>query len=175
MASVLKFDNWQNSAGVAIGTVLQVVSVTKTDIFSTTSTNTFVDITGLTANITPKSSSSRIVVIVHLGAFGNNAGVARTASFRIMRDSTAIGVGASEGSRLSANFRDFIDADANHARNGSFTHVDSPNTTALVTYKLQASNQGNTLFINRTGNDDNNANAWGSRCASSLTLMEIAA
>jgi len=45
--------------------VLQVVSATKTDTFSTSSTS-FVDVTGLTANITPSSTSSKIMVFVFL-------------------------------------------------------------------------------------------------------------
>jgi hypothetical protein len=161
-------------ANFGAGAVLQVVSTTKVDTFSITSQDTFVDITGLTVSITPRDTSSRMVVIVHVGAFGNNAGTARTASFRLVRDSTAIGIGTPEGARVGASFRDFIDADANHARNGSFTHVDSPSTTSAITYKLQANNQGNTLFINRNGSNDNNGFAWGTRCASSITVMEIA-
>jgi len=39
-------------ASISTGKVLQVVSVTKTDTF-TTSSSSFTDITGLTANITP--------------------------------------------------------------------------------------------------------------------------
>ncbi len=161
-------------ANAPSGSVLQVVSVTKEDTFSTTSTNTFVDITGLSATITPLSTSSKILVITHIGAMSNNAGAARTGSFRLVRNSTAIGIGTPAGSRQGASFRDFIDADANHARNGSFAHLDSPSSTSAVTYKTQANNQGDTLFINRTGSDDNNGLAWGVRCASSITLMEIA-
>ena len=43
------------------GSILQVVSVTKTDSF-TTSSSSFVDITGLSATITPSSASSKILV-----------------------------------------------------------------------------------------------------------------
>jgi len=161
-------------AQLPAGSVLQVVSVTKVDTFSTTSNTTFVDITGLSATISPLSTSSKILVITHIGAFSNNAGTPKTASFRLVRDSTAIGIGTPTANRQGASFRDFIDADANHARNGSFTHLDTPSTTSAVTYKTQVSNQGDTLFINRTGNDDNNGSAWGVRCASSITLMEIA-
>ena len=46
------------------GKVLQVVSTTKTDTFSTAST-TFVDLTGLSVSITPTSTSSKILVLVN--------------------------------------------------------------------------------------------------------------
>ena len=44
------------------GKVLQVVSTSKTDSFSTTSTS-YVDVTGLSVSITPASSSNKIYVI----------------------------------------------------------------------------------------------------------------
>ena len=43
------------------GNILQVVSTTKTDTFSTTSTS-YVDITGLSVSITPTSTSSKIFI-----------------------------------------------------------------------------------------------------------------
>ena len=55
------------------GKVLQVVSVAKTDTFSTTS-NSFVDVTGLTLNITPSATSSKILVLCDV-KLGVDAGV----------------------------------------------------------------------------------------------------
>ena len=43
------------------GKVLQVVSTTKTDTFTTSSTS-FVDITGLSVSITPSSTSNKIKI-----------------------------------------------------------------------------------------------------------------
>ena len=43
------------------GAILQVVHVTKTDHFTTTST-TFTDVTGMAASITPTSANSEIIV-----------------------------------------------------------------------------------------------------------------
>jgi len=45
------------------GKILQVVSTTKTDTFSTSTVNSFVDITGLSVAITPRATSSKILVI----------------------------------------------------------------------------------------------------------------
>ena len=44
------------------GGIVQCVSTTKTDTFTTTSTS-FVDVTGLSATITPKFSTSKILVM----------------------------------------------------------------------------------------------------------------
>ena len=72
MASTLRFDNWENSNGDLIGTaangylgvpgtVLQVVSNSITSSTTTTSTNVWAN-TGLSATITPSSTSSKVLV-----------------------------------------------------------------------------------------------------------------
>jgi hypothetical protein len=52
-------------AAIATGKVLQVVSTTKTDTFTTTSTS-FTDITGMSVSITPSSASNKILVFSYL-------------------------------------------------------------------------------------------------------------
>ena len=47
--------------------ILQVVQATKGDVFTTTSTSN-VDVTGLSASITPASTSNKILVTVYLNA-----------------------------------------------------------------------------------------------------------
>ena len=44
------------------GTIIQVVSTTKTDQFSSTAVQTYTDITGLSVNITPSAASSKILI-----------------------------------------------------------------------------------------------------------------
>ena len=66
------------------GHILQVVSATKTDT-QVISSSSFVDITGLSATITPSSSSNKIFVSVNVSFSGaQNAYVA----FQILRCST---------------------------------------------------------------------------------------
>lgn len=161
-------------ANAPSGSVIQIVSTTFADTFTYSNTNVWSS-NFMTASITPSRSDSKILITVHVGCFGYTAEVAHTASFRILRDSTVVGGGTPSGSRQAASFRDFTQTDSNHGRNGSFTHLDSPNTTSAITYGVQVNPQGYIVCINRTGNDDNNSNAWGVRCASSITLTEIAA
>ena len=78
------------------GKILQVVSTAKTDTTSTTSLNTFVDISGMSVSITPSSSSNKILVIVDM-RLGVNEN--RNVAYRIMRGSTAIYIGDAAGSR----------------------------------------------------------------------------
>ena len=72
------------------GLVRQVIQTTKTDIFSSTSTS-FADVTGVTANITPSSTSSKILVMLNGSA---NSSQASTQLYRLklLRGSTSIGL-----------------------------------------------------------------------------------
>jgi hypothetical protein len=155
------------------GSVLQVVSTTKTDSFSLAATNTFTDITGLSAAITPSNSANKVLVTVSIGAASmSNFG---TQAYRLVRDSTAIGVGTVAGTRQAASFRDANgNSDGNFAYGGySFSFLDSPSTTSATTYKLQLIVQTGTGYINRSVSDSDTDNPWGTRTASTITLMEI--
>ena len=54
------------------GHVIQTLQALKTDVFSTSSTS-YVDITGLSVNITPKFSTSKMLVLFNV-AVGRNSG-----------------------------------------------------------------------------------------------------
>ncbi len=75
------------------GSILQVLSTTKTDTFTTTTSGTFVDITGLSVTITPRSTSSKILIIADTQMSGNELFF-----IQLVRGSTAIKVGDSDGS-----------------------------------------------------------------------------
>lgn len=152
------------------GSVLQVVSTTKTDTFSTTSTS-FVDVTGYTISITPSSATSKILVSV-TAQVANNPSVGY-GFIRLMRDSTAISIGDASSNRTRASAHA-----ATVANDGIVSNVvsilDSPNTTSSVTYKIQmACDRGSmTMFLNRSNSDFDGA--AGTRTASTITVMEIA-
>ena len=152
------------------GSVLQVVSNTKTDTFSTTSTS-YVDITGLSVSITPISATSKIFITVDLGC---SAASGTRTEFQLVRNSTAIGIGDDAGSRTRGN------AAVNPAGpagmvNAGFSYLDSPATTSATTYKVQIAfiDNSGTTYINRTVNDEDAASR--SRTSSTITVMEIAA
>lgn len=153
------------------GTVLQVVSTTKTDTFTTTSTS-MTDITGLNASITPKSSSSKILVEVKVSAF---MPATERGGFRIVRDSTAIGIADSAGSRTRSGFAiggpSYTNSVYDIYSTGQ-TFLDSPATTSSTTYKVQMYVSNGTACINRSGTDTDAF--WQPRSTSSITLMEIA-
>ena len=150
--------------------VLQIVTAQKTDTFTTASTS-FVDLTGLSANITPSSTSSTILVgysVQGLGLANTNMG-----SVQIVRGSTAVGNAAAAGSRTVGNS---IVPELGGAQIGQMTNwfMDSPATTSLTTYKLQIrTNNAGTIYVNRTITDTD-LTAFG-RGTSSFVIMEISA
>lgn len=154
-------------ARLPAGSVLQVVSTTKTDTFSTASTS-YTDITGLSVAITPTSATSKI--LVHVSVVVGSNGIF---AVQLLRGSTAIGIADASGSHVQSSVASFTNSDANTTAIGAFMYLDSPATTSATTYKVQAITQGSTNYVNRTINDINSI--VGTRTASSITVMEIAA
>ena len=189
MASVLRFDNWENSDGTSIATsdasgnltfagagagkILQVVSTTKTDTFSeslATATMSTSNITGLEATITPSSASNKVLVLVEInGATSGDPTVAG----QIFRDSTAVGIGATAGSRTSMSG---FQHGAGQQSRLSMSFLDSPATTSAVTYgfrNFNASTLTRTIYCNR-GSADTDTAIY-ARTASTITVMEVSA
>jgi hypothetical protein len=145
--------------------VLQVVSTTKTDTFSTTA-GTFVDVTGLSVSITPSSTSSKVFVVVSVQMIGSNVAVAAA---RLMRDSTALSVGDSAGGTRTQTSASAYEAENSLAESCTISVLDSPSSTSALTYKLQLN--GNPAYVNRSHTDGTNF----PRYASTITAMEISA
>jgi len=153
-------------AAISTGKVLQVVETRKTDTASTTSA-TYSAISGLSASITPASSSNKILVIYNVAvSSGNHAHTV------ISRDSGSsfVGSGVASGSRPATNTYHY--EDANSSRLGTVTVLDSPSSTSALTYQIYWRTNASTAYINRTQNDVDAG--YGARSASSITLMEIA-
>ena len=153
--------------------VLQVVSSTKSDTFSTTTTGSWIDVTGLSVSITPTSSSSKIMIFARITGAGQ-ATVTRM-QIRLVRDSTAISVGDASGSRLQVSGGElYYGGEDDTLSNSTAFFLDSPATTSSTTYKLQIrnGNSAGTIVVNRTRNNNNTAETPVS--TSSITVMEIA-
>lgn len=146
-----------------------VVSVVKSDVFETTSA-TFVPVTGLAATITPTSADSKVLVVVSV--MSSTTSNALSTVFRVVRDSTAIGLGDAAGSRVRATFRGM----AAFGSTNTVVLEDTPNTTDPVTYTVETGGytSGQTTRINRELTDADNANLSNGRTASFITLIEVA-
>lgn len=150
------------------GKILQVVSATKTDTFSSTAT-TYTDVTGLSVSITPTATTSKILVVVNYMIVTTAAG--SSSYIQLVRNSTAIGIGDASGSRVQVTNGAFQTPDWPASLGASF--LDSPNTTSATTYKVQGRNaSGGTFYINRSVTDaDSNQSPRG---ISTITAIEVA-
>jgi hypothetical protein len=138
------------------GSVLQVINA----IYSTQSSmssNTYTD-SGLTLSITPKSATSKILLIATVtGIYIND-----TANYfraKILRNSTDI---TNDFSNVSGGYN------GSNGNNGggtvSVSYLDSPATTSATTYKVQISSATNGQLV-----------FWSNGSSySSLTAMEVA-
>jgi len=175
---VSTIDNSGISASAAIstsklgtGAVLQVVQTAKTDTFSTTSAMpTFVDVTGLSASITPTSSSSKVLVTVT--AFLGNGGASYGSAVNLLRGSTSIAIGDSRGSTTRC-FGGGQTASTANTLPVTVCFLDSPATTSATTYKVQLSSEsGGTALIGGSYRSDL---AQVVSTPSIITLQEISA
>ncbi len=165
------------TTGFPAGSVLQVVSATKTDTLSTSSTS-YTDITGLSVSITPTSASSKILIIYSVNVGWDEY---RGLQLRLMRDSTAICIRDAAGSRTRSSNTTFADTTWTFSTRAmwclSNNFLDSPSTTSATTYKLQIGAigevDGTNVYVNRSSTDGDSS-VYG-RTASTITVMEIAA
>lgn len=180
--SILKVDtiNEKTSGnGVAIpGHVIQVKQSVVSDVFSTAIGNGHVEMTDFRTAITPTSTTSKILVRGSLFV-GQHYYQARG---RILRDSTAIGIGDARGVRPQSTWTTIAyDGGATnaypiyHIASVDFEFLDSPATTSEIIYSLDIGgySTSHAVYLNRCHTDSNTA-AYDSTPISTLTLMEIA-
>ena len=156
------------------GSILQVVQTVKSDVFSSTS-QTYVDITGLTVDITPVKANSNILVIAIIGSFGNTdvSNIALTTA-----DGTAIIQGDIVSGKDSASTSAYTGGNSTgegwYGNNPApIIKLHDPSYTLgnAVTYKCRMKCNGNTFYLNRNQSD---VSQYAVRTASTITAMEIA-
>jgi len=169
MASQLRVDKIVPVDGAPSGGgggIVQVKCTTKQDMFDTSSTS-FVDVTGLSVSITPKFSTSKMLVTVHVFASCEDA-----AMLRLLFDSTAVGNGTA--SDQDANHQGFAmvrQDDGNLGSGYGIQLLHTPGDTSSHTYKIQgrATNSSYSLGINRRIDNQNYS------LSSSISVMEVSA
>ena len=152
--SILKVDTLQPATGSVVhaaGHIIQVVNGLLTT-GASNNTASYVD-SGLTATITPKFATSKILVIVTIMAVENNTATEGT-HVKLVRGSTDL----SEWGKFMGYVRTYV---SNHP---SLNYLDSPATTSATTYKVQFK-RGQGSGISYIGSNSS---------TSSMTLMEIA-
>jgi len=141
-----------STAGTDYPFIKQIVTGTTTTQVDVSSTS-FSD-TGLTASITPKTTSSKILVLVSQAVSHNSRSVGQ---LKLLRGASDLWDHIDQGDEDNMRAYHFI------------PHLDSPNSTSSLTYKTQMArhDQSGTININR--NDD------GETAKSTIILIEVAA
>lgn len=134
------------------GKILQVVSATDSTQRNTTSQTFTLSSSTLTADITPSSTSSKILVLMNIASYKKDGG---QQFITIFRDST----------NLSGDSNGIINNNAsNITYSSAITLLDSPNTTSTITYQMrQKTEASDTVKFNNNGG------------LSSLILLEVGA
>jgi hypothetical protein len=154
----------------------QSTSLTTTTTTTVTTGGTFYDVAGLSVAITPSLSTSKVMLI---GSIDLGAGADVLVSVRLVRDSTAVGVATSPGSRTAATIGVYLATAAMSSVAMHFSmplhFVDSPASTSAITYKVQVSANSNatTLYVNRSSSDADSVNTF--RAISTLSAIEVLA
>tara|TARA_R100000322_G_scaffold955_1_gene616 strand:+ start:14 stop:580 length:567 start_codon:yes stop_codon:yes gene_type:complete len=170
------------SSAMATGSVVQVQSVTMADKFQVDANSTPQDVTGLTVNITPTSSSNKILIIVHVNA---TAGSSYAGSgFTLVRVDSGSATDIFKGNASGSTSRFTLPASGTNSDTGANngypdTHcgsfLDSPSSTNQLTYKIQVADYDNTNTIYVNGQDNTATTTSATRNTSGITLMEIVA
>ena len=122
---------------VGTGRIIQMVQATDTSALSSSSTS-YVD-TGLTANITCSSTSSKVLVLVSMGTFGADAAGSGGAAIKLLRGSSALIENSGLGAHPTITYL--------YTAGPSFSYLDSPNSSSQITYKTQFKSNGGENFV----------------------------
>ena len=138
------------TAGTGFGKVLQVINAVDSSERSTTSTSYVTGSNTLTVNITPTSTSNKILILVSTTIGNTGTGYTHVTCYN--------------GSTNLATANGFIEqvGFAGHA-NGSFHFYDSPSSLSQQTYQVYFKTSSNTAYLNAHGTKG------------SITVMEIGA
>ena len=130
----------------------------------------------LSTSITPVAANSNILIMWSTSVSTNQ--INQRGTLRLLRGSTAVGVGDADGNRNRGSHGSLMLTDYNnYSIPVSQNFMDDPTYTLTdsITYTLQASfeQSAGTLYVNRSGDDsDNNTQ---SRGATFVQLLEVAA
>ena len=157
------FSDGTSQSSAAGGKILQVKTFQKTDsaTYSPDSQLVFKD-TGMTLNITPSATTSKILVSFTL--FGDFSGDASNHYLRIKRaisgGSTSYITAADQGDRTGTLFIGAMGNDESAGDRPTIStmsdYLDSPSTTSAVNYTIQHTSHGaSSMYLNRSSDTDN--------------------
>lgn len=156
------------------GKVLQVVSTTKTDTFEGANGDTWYTVTGLTASITPSSTSNKVLISGFISGSSQNTSDRRRLYVKIQRGGSDLSsaVGDASGNRLQIHSINYSNGGADSVTI-PFQFLDSPSSTSALSYSIQVRDDTDGVNINKSASDSDNDTYF--RSVSTITAMEISA
>ena len=159
-----------NLTGISGGKLLQCLSATKTDVYTSTATS-WTDVPDLVISITPASSGNKFLITAHLHGANATANVATM--YRLTIDGTEVGIGDSGGSnRARVNISDMVSNVSDGMTSQSCQFLYTTTGTSAHSIKVQHQVSSGTLGLNRTKGDDSDWVGY-ARASSTITVMEI--
>tara|TARA_R100000700_G_scaffold39562_1_gene52678 strand:+ start:496 stop:1125 length:630 start_codon:yes stop_codon:yes gene_type:complete len=162
------------------GNILQVVQTVKQDVTSITGVaegGSYTAITGLSATITPSSSSNKILISCNIIVSHSTTNYA--ANFRLFKAGSHLtgASGTASGNREAAWLNIRQTSSTGDRQTISNKYLDTAGGTSAITYQIYAKvedqSSGKFIYINTNPTD---GNEWyNGRTSSNITLMEVAA
>ena len=168
---ILPVDGAPTSGG---GGIVQVVQSFKTDTSSSSVQGGLLTDHVLTQSITPKFSTSKVLVEFHVMC--SSSSTMNRLGAVITRGGSPVGVADNTGDNKTENTVCIVANSVNEPYTLSGKFLDSPATTSAVTYGIKirtGTSSTITIQFNRQGTESNNIYVM--RGTSSLTLSEISA
>lgn len=142
------------------GKILQVIRATDVTNRSTTST-TFVDVTGMAVSITPLRSTSNLIILANY-FFANGSGASDIRSRFQITDASNVAISGAQSTEIGLN--------------GVGTGVSQSGATTLVAYINAASTAARTYKLRfNTTNAASTANVIGANSTSQMYAIEVSA
>jgi len=165
-------------AGATAGGLIQVVQVVSKNKFQYSGTDTWTDITGLSATITPTRSDSKVMIelAMNMGCPNN-----RHINLRMERNGSALAGASGDNTGVTNQQEVFYYYYSENAhgeedqRHVTLKYIDSPATTSAVTYNPAVylwNGQGSVTFYTNRANNNSNTGYYGSSI-STITLTEL--
>jgi hypothetical protein len=191
MASIMRFDQWQDSdgnpvldgTGLAIpgsalptGSIVDVKSVLKTDTQTITSVATGASqaITGLSITHETQNASNKLIIFGFVGTTGNAGGFGNV-GLGVAVDGTFVGIADADGAKSRTSVAARVGASSILSTTSPNFHIEHVPGSGSKTYTLRVINTDsvtNTIYVNKPERTNNDAATFHS--VSGLTIMEVA-
>lgn len=179
MASTINVDQFNNAAGTTgfsldsngkaqiPGHVMQVVNSGSIADHTNSAGGTWSD-TNATVDITPTSTSNKILISAHIYVRVAGTGAIKRGAIRLIRTVNSTDTTVWNTTGMTEQIQERTTAISNGETSGclSFEYLDSPSTTDTVTYTIQSLKSGDS--------GTSNFITWGNQRGTNIVLKEVA-